>query len=296
MDELFGAPERFGETYAGLVVQADHTLAERYGGALPNLTGPAEPVHQDTKLLSWSIAKSVLHAAVGVLVDSGQLDPDAPASVAEWSDTNDPRHAITLRHLLRMRDGLRFFEDYTEGSASDTIEMLYGRGKGDVAHFAADRPLAHPPGTVFNYSSGSANIVSRLLGSRVGSGDKMLRFLHDRVSEPMGMPSATAQVDAAGTFIGTSYVYATARDWAHFGQCYVRGGIGAGGIRVISESWVAQGLRGLSIETETGCSFGELWWVLDGASRATFYADGFQGQRVVVCPELDLVIARFGAS
>jgi CubicO group peptidase (beta-lactamase class C family) len=195
-----------------------------------------------------------------------------------------------------MRDGLRFFEDYTDGSASDTIEMLYGKGKEDVAHFAADRPLAHPPGTVFNYSSGSANIVSRIVADKVGAGDKTLQFLHDRVFGPMGMPSATAQVDAAGTFIGSSYVYATARDWAHFGRCYLRGGIGAGGARVLSESWVAQGLRGLSIEAETGYSFGELWWALDRASRQTFYADGFQGQRVVVCPELDLVIARFGAS
>src|SRR5271165_5170567 len=90
VDELFGTPERFGETYAALVVQTGRTLAERYGGTPPNLTRPAEPVHQDTKLLSWSIAKSVLHAAVGVLGDSGQLDPDAPAAVAEWSGADDP--------------------------------------------------------------------------------------------------------------------------------------------------------------------------------------------------------------
>ena len=138
--------------------------------------------------------------------------------------------------------------------------------------------------------------MARIVGDKVGSGDQMLQFLHDHVFEPMGMPSATAQVDTAGTFIGSSYVYATAREWAHFGQCYLQGGVGVGGARVLSESWVAQGLRGLSIEAESGASFGELWWVLDKAARSTFYADGFQGQRVVVCPELDLVVARFGAS
>lgn len=195
-----------------------------------------------------------------------------------------------------MRDGLQFAEDYVDGSKSDTIEMLFGKGKDDVAHFAADRPLAHPPGTVFNYSSGSANIVARILGNEVGRGDGTLRFLHDRVFEPIGMPSATAQVDAAGTFIGSSYVYATARDWARFGQCYVRGGIGAGGDRVISEGWVNQGLSRISIDPTDGHPFGELWWVLDGPSRDTFYASGFQGQRVVVCPQLDLVIVRFGVS
>ncbi|MGA2835225.1 MAG: serine hydrolase [Acidimicrobiales bacterium] len=296
VDELFGAPERYGETYAGLIVQGDRTLVERYGGSLPNLTGPPQIVDPDTKLLSWSMAKSVLHTAIGVLVDAGRLDPEAPAPVAEWSDPDDPRHAITLRHLLRMRDGLQFVEDYVEGSTSDTIEMLYGTGKDDVAHYAAERPLAHPPGTVFNYSSGTANIVARILGNEVGLGDDTLRFLHESVFEPIGMPSATAQVDAAGTFIGSSYVYATARDWARFGQCYVRGGVGADGVQVVSEEWVDQGLQKISIDPTDGHPYGELWWVLDGIPYDTFYASGFQGQRVVVCPRLDLVIVRFGAS
>lgn len=296
VDELFGAPERYGETHAALVVRDDDILAERYGGTLPNFTGPPEKVRPDTKLLSWSMAKSVLHAALGVLVDESRLDADARASVAEWKEPDDPRRAITVRHLLRMRDGLKFSEDYTDDSKSDTIEMLYGSGKDDVAHYAAERQLAHPPGSVFNYSSGSANILSRILGNEVGLGEHTLRFLHDRVFEPMGMPSATAQVDKAGTFIGSSYVYATARDWVHFGQCYVRGGLGADGRQVVSEDWVKQGLQRLSIDPTDGHPYGELWWVLDGATHESYYASGFQGQRIVLCPHHDLVIVRFGAS
>ncbi len=101
----------------------------------------------ETPLLSWSMAKSMLHAVVGLLVGDGQLDLDAPAAVPEWADRGDPRHAITLRQLLAMRDGLDFAEDYVDGDVSDTIQMLFGDGQADMAHFAADRPLAAPPGS-----------------------------------------------------------------------------------------------------------------------------------------------------
>ena len=296
VDELFGAPERYGSSYAALVVQGDRTLAERYGGALPHLERPPEPVGPDTALLSWSVAKSVLHAAVGVLVDEGRLDPDAPAPVPEWSAPGDPRREITLDHLLAMRDGLDFLEDYVDDARSDVIEMLFGEGTDDVAHYAASRPLAHPPGTVFNYSSGTSNIVARIVGDVVGSGDDVLRFLRERVFEPIGMPSATARVDAAGTFVGSSYVYATGRDWVRFGQCYARGGVGADGRQVISREWVGRGLRPRSVDPDDGRPYGEHWWVLDGAARDTSYASGFQGQCVVVCTELDLVVVRFGVS
>jgi CubicO group peptidase (beta-lactamase class C family) len=187
VDELFGSPVRYGVTYAALVIQGDRTIAERYKGVLPHLDGLPEPVGPETKFLSWSIAKSLLHTAVGVLVDAGRLDADASAPDAEWSAPGDPRHAITLRQLMRMRDGLQFVESYVPGSKSDTIEMLWGKGRHDVAHFAADRPLAHSPGTVFNYSSCSANIVSRIVGNEVGVGDT-LHFLHDRVSIPSECP------------------------------------------------------------------------------------------------------------
>jgi CubicO group peptidase (beta-lactamase class C family) len=292
VDEIFDASERFGTTYAALIVQGDNTLAERYGNALPN----GEAVGPETKLLSWSIAKSVLHATVGVLVDEGRLDPDAPACVPEWSAPGDPRRAITLEHLLCMRDGLAFVEDYLDERISDVIEMLFGAGNDDVGHFAADRALAHEPGSTFNYSSGSSNIVARVVGEEVGRGEPMARFLRERVFGPIGMPSAEPRFDPTGTFIGSSYVYATARDWVRFGQCYLRGGVGTAGARVVSERWVAHGRRARSIDPDDNRPYGAHWWVLDGASREVFYASGYEGQRVLVCPDLDLVVARFGRS
>ncbi len=294
VDDLFADEARYGTTYAALVVQHGERLAERYGGALTHFDGPDEPVGPDTNLLSWSIAKSVLHAAVGVLVGEGRLVLDAPAPVPEWSGADDARHAIRLEDLLCMRDGLDFVEDYVDAGRSDVIEMLFGAGQHDVASFAANRPLAHPPGAVFNYSSGTSNIVARIVGSVVGQGEATLGFLRDAVFDPIGMDSATARVDSAGTFIGSSYVYATARDWVRFGACYLHDGV-CDGRRVVPEGWVAHGRRARSIDPEDGRPYGAHWWVMNDADDA-FYASGYEGQRIVVCPNRALVIARFGRS
>jgi CubicO group peptidase (beta-lactamase class C family) len=295
VDDLFTNEARYGTTYAALVVQHDRRLAERYGGALPHFDGPDEPVGPDTRLLSWSVAKSVLHAAVGVLVGEHHLELDAPVPVPEWSAPEDPRGKITLEHLLCMRDGLDFVEDYVDAGRSDVIEMLFGAGQDDVAHFAADRPLAHPPDTVFNYSSGTSNIVARVVGTVIGQGEAMMEFLRDAVFDPIGMESATARVDAAGTFIGSSYVYATARDWVRFGQCYLHDGV-CNGHRVIPEGWVAHGRRARSVDPDDGRPYGAHWWVLNAGDDGAFFASGYEGQRVVVCPSRGLVIARFGRS
>src|SRR3954469_6474283 len=190
VDGLVADESRYGITSASLIVQRGTVLAERYGGALAHFDGPDEPVGPDTKLLSWSIAKSVLHAAVGVLVGAGRLELDGGAPVPEWAEPDDPRRAITLEHLLCMRDGLDFVEDYVDAGRSDVIEMLFGSGQDDVAHFAADRPPAHAPDPVFNYSSGSSNIVARVVGTVIGQGDATLEFLRDAVFDPIGMESA----------------------------------------------------------------------------------------------------------
>ena len=179
---------------------------ERYAGALEHFDRPPTPVAADTPLLSWSMAKSVLHAVIGLLVGDGKLDLDAPAAVPEWADPGDPRHAITLRQLLAMRDGLDFAEDYVDGEVSDTIQMLFGDGQADMAHFAADRPLAAPPGTRFNYSSGTSNIISGIVARTVGPGESYARFLHSRLFGPLGMTSADPEFDEAGTWVASSYL------------------------------------------------------------------------------------------
>jgi len=289
VDDIFDA-STYGTTYASIIVQRGDVLAERYGGALPHFDRADEPVTADTPLLSWSIAKSVLHTAVGVLVGDGRLDIERPAAVPEWATPDDPRGAITVDQLLQMRDGLDFVEDYVDDRTSDVIAMLFGGGQYDVGHFAADRPLGHEPGTVFNYSSGSSNIVARIVADLVGPGAATEAFLRARVFDPIGMPSASIRMDDAGTFIGSSYVYATARDWVRFGQYALRDGAG-----VVPEGWVEHGRRERSVDPEDGRPYGAHWWILRN-SRTVFYASGYEGQRVVVCPELDLVFVRFGRS
>ena len=220
-------PDEYGTTYALVVVHRGVLVAQRYGGASPHRDVPDEPVQPETPLLSWSMAKSVVHAATGILVRDQQIDPNRPVDVPDWRGAEDPRRAITLEDLLAMRDGLDFAEDYVDGVTSDVIHMLFGEGQHDVAAYATACPLAHPPGDVYNYSSGTTNIVARALGDIVGGGEEGMRsFLAAELFDPIGMRTARPRFDDAGTFIGSSYVYATARDFARFGLLYLRDGCG----------------------------------------------------------------------
>lgn len=295
VDEMLEDPARFGTTYAAVVVQHDEILVERYGGAIPHWDGPDEPVTPDTRLLSWSMAKSVLHAAVGILVGRGLLVLDAPARVARWSAPDDPRGAITLEQLLTMRDGLAFSEDYVDAGVSNVIEMLFGAGRDDVAGYAASRPLAHPPGEVFNYSSGTSNIVARVVGDIVGGGEPEYgEFLRAELFEPVGMHSATPRFDASGTWIGSSYLYATARDFVRFGLLYLHDGVCAGR-RILPDGWVAHGVAPRSVDPDGGEAYGAHWWIV-GDAHGSFRASGYEGQSLLVVPALDLVVARLGRS
>jgi CubicO group peptidase (beta-lactamase class C family) len=292
IDELFEDEARYGTTYAVVVVQGGRLLAERYGGQLPSWDGDPVPVTPDVALLSWSMTKSVLHAAVGVLVGEGALRPDAPAPVPAWA--GDERASITLDHLLQMRDGIDWLEDYVDVESSHVIDMLFGAGKDDVAGFAASRPAKHPPGEVFNYSSGTSNVVAGVLARTVGAGEASRRFLLDRVLHPIGMRSADPRVDAAGTFVGSSFLYATARDWARFGTLYLRDGTWDGR-RILPEGWVDHGRTVRSVDPEDGDLYGAHWWVDPwGTDRGTFRASGYEGQTVTVCPALDAVVVRLG--
>jgi CubicO group peptidase (beta-lactamase class C family) len=149
-------------TNAVVVVQGGRVVVERYSGVREYFDRAAEPITNESPLISWSMAKSMLHCVIGTLVEAGELNPEDLAPVPEWSDEQDPRHQIRLRDLLAMRDGLAFNESYVLGEPSHVIEMLFGEGQRNMAAFAACLPLLHAPGSVFNYSSGTTNI-------RVGS-------------------------------------------------------------------------------------------------------------------------------
>lgn len=274
----------FEETHAVVVVQGGRLVLDRYGPA----HGP------EATCLSWSMAKSITHALVGIAVGDGLLDIMAPAPVPEWRYPGDPRGAITTDQLLRMSSGLRFSEVYEPDKPSDTIEMMWGSGKADVAHYAASQPLDHPPGTFFSYSSGTTNIICRILADVTGlRGEAFADFMRERLFEPLGMRTPVPKFDPAGTFIGSSFCFASGQDFARFGLLYLRDGVW-NGRRLLPEGWVdyarTQTFQQAGV---TDDPYGAHWWLGLGG-EGSFSANGHEGQFTLLAPDLDLIIVRHG--
>lgn len=277
--------DTYGETHAFLAVHKGQIVCERYVGDRD----------ETTTFPSWSKAKSITHALIGILVRDGLIDIHAPADVPEWQGVDDPRKEITLDQLLRMSSGLQFAEDYVDAGVSDVIEMLFGKGSEDVAGFAASFPLAHERDTVWNYASGTSNIVARCAARALGkSGTAFETFMFEALFEPLGISSAAPKFDTAGTFIGSSFCYATARDFARFGLLYMRDGVWDGR-RILPEGWVDYARSPTKTPPEEPMGYGAHWW-LGIAGPDSFSANGYQGQFTVCVPSLDLIMVRHGNS
>lgn len=287
LDNAFAAEamEALGRTDAVLVVREGRIVYERYG----------EGLTADSTFPSWSKAKSMTHALAGLLVSDGLLDIHAPADVPEWRTPADPRGAITLDQLLRMSSGLKFTEEYGPDMPSDVIAMLFGEGQGDVAAFAAGFPLAHAPDTVMAYSSGTTNIISRALARTLGQhGPEFEAFMRARLFEPLGMTSPVPKFDDAGTFIGSSFCFCTARDFARFGLLYLRDGVWDGE-RLLPEGWVDHARTRTPAAHDDAEPYGAQWWLGLGGP-GSFSANGYDGQYTLVIPDLDVVMVRHGAT
>jgi CubicO group peptidase (beta-lactamase class C family) len=285
LDRCLHDADEFGMTLALVVVHGGRIVRERYG----------PETDADTTLISWSMAKSITHALVGLLVEDGRLELSAPAPIGAWS--YDERAEITLQHLLEMTSGLEFVEDYVDAGVSHVIEMLFGSGIDDHAAYASAFPLVAPPGTVWNYSSGTTNIVAKIAGDAIGGGrDSTEKYLRDRLFGPLGMASATPKFDTVGTFVGSSYVYATARDFARFGYLYLRNGWWDGR-RLLPSDWVDHAatpvLAPIPVDERHG--YGAHWWLWRRDPR-TIAALGYEGQRTIVARDRDLVVVRLGTS
>ena len=294
MEVAFDTEGPLRDTYAVVCVLGGRLVHEQYGGTLPRFDGPGRTVTADTPLLSWSVAKSFLHVVVGMLVMDGILDPAERADIPAWGDASDPRREITVADLLAMRDGLAFLEEYEDPEASDVIQMLFGRGQADMAAFAAERSLSHPPGTRFNYSTGTSVILSGIVARALGPGDRYRSYLADRLFGPLGMQSATATFDDAGTWVAGSYVHANARDFARFGLLALRDGAWENR-RLLPEQWIDSGRTPRSVDPDDGYLYGHHWWTCqDPLGR--FWAAGHDGQFIDLVPALDLVLVRLGRS
>jgi CubicO group peptidase (beta-lactamase class C family) len=287
VEHAFGQAETpdLGETHALVIVQHGRLVLERYGAS----HGP------DTTCHSWSMAKSITQALTGVLTLDGKIDIHGPADAPEWRAPGDPRGAITLDLLLRMSSGLNFIEVYNPGEPSDVIEMLFGAAKADTAHFTADKPLAHAPGTFWFYSSGTTNIVCRALARAADAfGPDFEAFMRTRLFGPLGMTSAAPKFDGAGTFIGSSFCFCTPRDFARFGLLYLRGGVWENR-RLLPQGWVDYARTPTPRQPVADAPYRAHWW-MGMAGPGSFSANGHDGQYTVVIPDLDMVIVRNGLS
>lgn len=296
VDAVFERSKDHGRSLAMVVMHRGEIVAERYGTQPANEFAPAMELDENATLISWSMAKSITHASVGLLVVDNLIDLDAPAPIAEWHGT--PKERIRIIDLLEMRPGLEFVEDYVDGETSHCIAMLFGEGATDHARYAAALPVAHAPGTVWNYSSGTTNIIARIVGDIVGGGRAgMGRFLADRLFDPVGMTSAIPKFDEAGTFVGSSYVYATARDFARFGELYRHDGVTASGERILPTGWADHARTFVAHEPTDdvahGFDYGRHWWMWP-QYPGSLAAHGYEGQFTVVVPDRELTLVHLG--
>jgi len=280
-------PSRLRRTRAVVVLQDGHLLAERY----------AEGFTMDTPLIGWSMAKSVVNALVGILVGKGAMSLDAPLAIDAWP-VGDPRRAITLDQLLRMSSGLDFGEDSV--NPRDGVLFMLLRAP-DVPAYAATSPLAATPGTRWRYSSATTNVISGAIRRVVGEAD-YATFPRRALFDPMGMHSAVLESDARGNFIGSSFMWATARDWARFGELYLDDGVW-NGERILPEGWVTYSRTPAPAAPDR--RYGAHFWlsIADGYRRTSpavalpadaFHAIGHEGQFVTIVPSRRLVIVRLG--
>jgi hypothetical protein len=227
----------------------------------------------------------------------GRLAVDAPAPIPEWQQPGDPRAEITVDQLLRMSTGLRF-EESQDSPRSDVMRMLFGVG--DISGFVTSRETAFAPGTHWAYSNASSNIIATAIRNVLHDRTRYLAFPRRALFDPIGMSSAVLETDAAGTFIGSSYMYATARDWARFGMSYLRDGVW-NGTRILLHGWTDYTSR--PAPADKARRYGAHFWLeippeYAGADPRlpvpALHAAGHEGQFVTIMPSRDLVIVRLG--
>lgn len=292
-EETARAPHRW--TKAVVIVRDGKVIAERYAPGY----GVETPIH------GWSMTKSVTNALIGVLVRQGRLDMNAPAPVAAWADPKDPRHAVTPDSLLRMASGLKFGQsvqaDWTQ-LFDPTAQMVFASP--DMAALPERAPVAAPPGQVFRYSNGNTLLLSRIVRDAAGgSPQATVDFLHRELFDKLGLEHPVLELDAAGTPIGASHMWATARDWARFGLLYLDDGV-VGGQRILPRGWVDYSARptpggeyigyGAGFWTNRGDGHGARVRRDGGMPADSFMARGAHGQFTVIVPSKRLVIVKLG--
>lgn len=259
---------------------------------------------QNTPLLGWSMTKTVTAALIGTQIHAGKLNLEQDGFWPAKTPA-DGRDKIKLADLLAMSSGLRFNEGY--GDVSDVTRMLYLEP--DMAGFVHALPLEHPVGSVWNYSSGTTVLLSRILQNSIGK--DALPYAHNQLFVPLGMRSAIIEADARGTLVGSSYMYASAQDWARFGQFLLQNGTW-NGQQILPKGYVdtmrEAAPASMAAYGKAEYGKGQLW--LRGAEGGTpegqnpdaaytlpddtFWMSGHDGESIAIVPSRQLVVVRLG--
>ncbi|RCS26115.1 class C beta-lactamase-related serine hydrolase [Polaribacter sp. WD7] len=269
------------QTRAVVVLYKDQIIAEKY----------ADGFTKDSKILGWSMTKSILSTVFGVLQYQGKLNVYDKAPIDSWQ--NDERKNITLHNLLQMNSGLEWDENYNE--ISDATKMLFLER--DMTTMQEEKFLVGKPNETWNYSSGTSNLLSGILRKQFNTHQEYLDFWYTNFIDKIGMNSMILEADLSGNYVGSSYSWATPRDWAKFGLLYLKKGNWKGE-QLFAKEWVEY------ITTPTPTSngtYGAQFWLnakkqFKDVPANMFFADGYQGQRVYVLPDQELVVVRFGLS
>ena len=262
-----------------LVIYKDKIIAEKYD------TG----FDKNSKILGWSMTKSITATMFGILEKQGKFDIDDPAPIPEWA--NDSRKLITTSDLLHMNSGLQWVEDYT--TISDVSKMLFQAP--DMTRSQLEKPAEYKPNMRWNYSSGTTNLLSGILRKQFKTHQEYLDFWYSALIDKIGMNSMVIETDMAGNYVGSSYGWATTRDWSKFGLLYLHKG-NWNGEQIFNESWEKY------TTTPTNRSegrYGAHFWLNAGGNfrdvpKDMYFCSGFQGQMIVIIPSLDLVVVRMG--
>jgi CubicO group peptidase (beta-lactamase class C family) len=280
-ERLMDDEEYNGHAFAFMVVHKGIPVVEAY----------QPQFNAKTRFLSWSMAKSFTNTLAGIIVKDGKWDINQPMNIPEWQ--TDDRKQITINNLMQMQSGLRWNEDY--GNRSDVTQMLYCAN--DFAKFTYNQPFAFPAGSYWYYSSGSVNVVNYLMRKTIGNDNEYYNFAQSRLFNKIGMDDAVFEVDASGTQVGSSYIYATARDYARFGMLYLQDGI-FNGERILPEGWVKYTTTPASASSG---KYGSLFWLnhskyYPAAPEDMYSCNGHDGQQIFIIPSKELVIVLVGYS
>ena len=296
VDALF-SQQPTAETRALIVLHDGKIVAERF----------ASGYHENTRLVSWSMAKTVTGVMIGMLVADGRLRLDDGVPIPAWQRSGDPRGEITLRQLLQMDSGLKHAEEASPPYEADTVRMLFLDGRDNMAAYAEAQPLEAEPGSKWEYSSATAvilaDLAARALTTSTDPGERARAvgdYLRTRLFEPLGMKSMVPEYDLAGTLIGGSLIHGTARDWARFGE-FMRNKGAIKGAQLVPVAWIDF----MTTSSPHNPGYGAQTWLnhpaapgetamWPGLPGAVFSLNGHLGQFVVVSRGNGVTVVRLG--